>query len=185
MLLPPAAARAVNAERKLSGLSRVGQTFQRGKNSGRAQVGAFVVRLSELQENDQNSQRRNLSVPGQPALREMGGTEREASGSCQCPLVRASRAAWTVQAPWPFSSSLQDLKEANFDINQLYDCNWVVVNCSTPANFFHVLRRQILLPFRKPVSWRCPCLGRPGLRSPVGGWMCEWVVVGVLGLEER
>lgn len=49
--------------------------------------------------------------------------------------------------------SLQNLEEANFDINQLYDCNWIVVNCSTPGNFFHVLRRQILLPFRKPVSW--------------------------------
>lgn len=37
-------------------------------------------------------------------------------------------------------------------VRQLYDCNWIVVNCSTPANYFHVLRRQILLPFRKPVS---------------------------------
>lgn len=46
---------------------------------------------------------------------------------------------------------LPDLTEANFDISQLYDCNWVVVNCSTPGNFFHVLRRQILLPFRKPL----------------------------------
>lgn len=64
----------------------------------------------------------------------------------------------------PFPSLLQNLEEANFDINQLYDCNWVVVNCSTPGNFFHVLRRQILLPFRKPVSWGCPCSERPGLR---------------------
>ncbi|XP_004457535.1 2-oxoglutarate dehydrogenase complex component E1 isoform X1 [Dasypus novemcinctus] len=46
---------------------------------------------------------------------------------------------------------LPDLEEANFDISQLYDCNWVVVNCSSPGNFFHVLRRQILLPFRKPL----------------------------------
>uniref|UniRef100_A0A669Q564 oxoglutarate dehydrogenase (succinyl-transferring) n=1 Tax=Phasianus colchicus TaxID=9054 RepID=A0A669Q564_PHACC len=36
-------------------------------------------------------------------------------------------------------------------ISQLYECNWIVVNCSTPANYFHVLRRQILLPFRKPL----------------------------------
>lgn len=28
-----------------------------------------------------------------------------------------------------------------------------VVNCSTPANFFHILRRQITLNFRKPVSF--------------------------------
>uniref|UniRef100_H3CJZ9 2-oxoglutarate dehydrogenase complex component E1 n=1 Tax=Tetraodon nigroviridis TaxID=99883 RepID=H3CJZ9_TETNG len=39
----------------------------------------------------------------------------------------------------------------DFAVHQLYDCNWIVVNCSTPANYFHVLRRQILLPFRKPV----------------------------------
>ncbi|XP_030059146.1 2-oxoglutarate dehydrogenase-like, mitochondrial [Microcaecilia unicolor] len=39
----------------------------------------------------------------------------------------------------------------DFDICQLYECNWIVVNCSTPANYFHVLRRQILLPFRKPL----------------------------------
>ncbi|XP_038641628.1 2-oxoglutarate dehydrogenase, mitochondrial-like [Scyliorhinus canicula] len=39
----------------------------------------------------------------------------------------------------------------DFAVQQLYDANWIVVNCSTPANFFHVLRRQILLPFRKPL----------------------------------
>uniref|UniRef100_A0A672QXC5 oxoglutarate dehydrogenase (succinyl-transferring) n=1 Tax=Sinocyclocheilus grahami TaxID=75366 RepID=A0A672QXC5_SINGR len=39
----------------------------------------------------------------------------------------------------------------DFEVQQLYDCNWIVVNCSTPANYFHVLRRQILLPFRKPL----------------------------------
>ncbi|XP_015248814.1 PREDICTED: 2-oxoglutarate dehydrogenase, mitochondrial-like [Cyprinodon variegatus] len=39
----------------------------------------------------------------------------------------------------------------DFAVHQLYDCNWIVANCSTPANYFHVLRRQILLPFRKPL----------------------------------
>ncbi|XP_041116311.1 2-oxoglutarate dehydrogenase-like, mitochondrial [Polyodon spathula] len=39
----------------------------------------------------------------------------------------------------------------DFEVHQLYDCNWIVVNCSTPASFFHVLRRQILIPFRKPL----------------------------------
>nr|XP_014341840.1 PREDICTED: 2-oxoglutarate dehydrogenase-like, mitochondrial isoform X2 [Latimeria chalumnae] len=39
----------------------------------------------------------------------------------------------------------------NYEVHQLYDCNWIVVNCSTPANYFHVLRRQIRLPFRKPL----------------------------------
>ena len=62
-----------------------------------------------------------------------------------------------------------DIAKDNFEISQLYDCNWMViiviysiifylffllqvVNCTTPANFFHVLRRQVILPFRKPVS---------------------------------
>ena len=44
----------------------------------------------------------------------------------------------------------QSLTE-DFAVRQLYDCNWIVVNCSCPGNYFHVLRRQILLPFRKPV----------------------------------
>ncbi|OCT72033.1 hypothetical protein XELAEV_18035017mg [Xenopus laevis] len=39
----------------------------------------------------------------------------------------------------------------DFDVSQLFDCNWIVVNCSNPASYFHVLRRQILLPFRKPL----------------------------------
>ena len=29
--------------------------------------------------------------------------------------------------------------------------NMLIVNCTTPANFFHVLRRQIYWPFRKPL----------------------------------
>ena len=29
--------------------------------------------------------------------------------------------------------------------------NMLVVNCTTPANFFHVLRRQVYWPFRKPL----------------------------------
>ena len=71
--------------------------------------------------------------------------------------------------------SCPDITKENFEISQLYDCNWMVirrereytskqsfchffspsiqvVNCTTPANFFHVLRRQVYLPFRKPVS---------------------------------
>lgn len=29
--------------------------------------------------------------------------------------------------------------------NQVQACNWQVVNCTTPANYFHVLRRQVRL----------------------------------------
>lgn len=31
------------------------------------------------------------------------------------------------------------------------ECNMQVVNCSTAAQYFHVLRRQMLRPFRKPL----------------------------------
>ena len=39
----------------------------------------------------------------------------------------------------------------DFAIRQLLDTNMIVANCSTPANYFHILRRQIALPFRKPL----------------------------------
>ncbi|XP_032783560.2 2-oxoglutarate dehydrogenase, mitochondrial isoform X4 [Daphnia magna] len=38
-----------------------------------------------------------------------------------------------------------------FAIRQLHDTNMIVANCSTPANYFHLLRRQIAMPFRKPL----------------------------------
>ena len=34
---------------------------------------------------------------------------------------------------------------------QIQQANWQLVNCSTPANFFHVLRRQLHRQFRKPL----------------------------------
>jgi len=34
---------------------------------------------------------------------------------------------------------------------QIQRTNWQVVNCTTPANYFHVLRRQIHRDFRKPL----------------------------------
>uniref|UniRef100_A0A8D0AMB1 2-oxoglutarate dehydrogenase complex component E1 n=1 Tax=Sander lucioperca TaxID=283035 RepID=A0A8D0AMB1_SANLU len=54
-----------------------------------------------------------------------------------------------------------------FEVQQLYECNWIVVNCSTPANYCHVLRRQILLPFRKPLIIFTPksLLRHPDARS--------------------
>jgi 2-oxoglutarate dehydrogenase E1 component len=36
------------------------------------------------------------------------------------------------------------------------DFNMIVVNVSTPANFFHLLRRQLALPFRKPLVVMSP-----------------------------
>lgn len=35
--------------------------------------------------------------------------------------------------------------------HQLFDVNWIICNLTTPANLFHALRRQILMPFRKPL----------------------------------
>jgi 2-oxoglutarate dehydrogenase E1 component len=34
--------------------------------------------------------------------------------------------------------------------------NWIVANCSTPANYFHILRRQIYRNFRKPLVLMTP-----------------------------
>lgn len=58
----------------------------------------------------------------------------------------------TMSPVFTFVSTVGQIVTEDFAVHQLYDCNWIVVNCSTPANYFHVLRRQILLPFRKPVS---------------------------------
>ncbi|MBN1339263.1 MAG: 2-oxoglutarate dehydrogenase E1 component [Bacteroidales bacterium] len=47
--------------------------------------------------------------------------------------------------------------------------NMQVVNCTTPANFFHVLRRQLFRPFRKPLVIFTPksLLRHPACVSPV------------------
>ncbi|MGR3466855.1 MAG: 2-oxoglutarate dehydrogenase E1 component [Shimia sp.] len=34
--------------------------------------------------------------------------------------------------------------------------NWIVANCTTPANYFHILRRQIHRDFRKPLMMMTP-----------------------------
>lgn len=54
-----------------------------------------------------------------------------------------------------------------FAIRQLHDINWIVANCSTPANYYHILRRQIALPFRKPLIIMTPksLLRHPEARS--------------------
>jgi 2-oxoglutarate dehydrogenase E1 component len=34
--------------------------------------------------------------------------------------------------------------------------NWIVANCTTPANYFHILRRQLHRDFRKPLILMTP-----------------------------
>ncbi len=50
------------------------------------------------------------------------------------------------------------------------DFNMIVANVSTPANFFHLLRRQLALPFRKPLVVMSPksLLRHPKCVSDIG-----------------
>lgn len=60
-----------------------------------------------------------------------------------------------------------DATDPDFAMKQLHDCNMIVANCTTPANYFHVMRRQIVLPFRKPLIVFTPksLLRHPEARS--------------------
>jgi len=40
--------------------------------------------------------------------------------------------------------------------DQVKNCNWQVMNVTTPANYFHALRRQLERPFRKPLIIASP-----------------------------
>lgn len=53
--------------------------------------------------------------------------------------------------------------------SQIQACNWQIVNCTTPANYFHVLRRQIHRQFRKPLIVFSPknLLRHPLAKSPL------------------
>ena len=41
-------------------------------------------------------------------------------------------------------------------LRQIQDCNWQVINTTTPANYFHALRRQVVREFRKPLVVMSP-----------------------------
>ncbi|KJH49248.1 oxoglutarate dehydrogenase (succinyl-transferring), E1 component [Dictyocaulus viviparus] len=58
---------------------------------------------------------------------------------------------------------------STFEAQQLHDTNWIVANCTTPANIFHLLRRQVTKPFRKPIVVMSPksLLRHPLARSPI------------------
>ncbi|CAF4844283.1 unnamed protein product, partial [Rotaria socialis] len=48
------------------------------------------------------------------------------------------------------------IQHTDLAMYQLDDTNWIVANITTPANFFHILRRQLALPFRKPLIVMSP-----------------------------
>lgn len=52
---------------------------------------------------------------------------------------------------------------------QLKDCNWIVCQVTTPANLFHLYRRQVYLPFRRPLISFTPksLLRVPSTRSTI------------------
>ena len=47
-------------------------------------------------------------------------------------------------------------EDEEFAVKQLSSINMIVANCSNPANYAHMLRRQIKLPFRKPLVVMTP-----------------------------
>lgn len=47
------------------------------------------------------------------------------------------------------SSSLEDRPDSD-------DINYFVCHPTTPANFFHLMRRQMVMPFRKPLIVAAP-----------------------------
>ncbi|XP_055345775.1 2-oxoglutarate dehydrogenase, mitochondrial-like [Paramacrobiotus metropolitanus] len=54
----------------------------------------------------------------------------------------------------PYDMLLDCSREAV--LTQLRNTNWQVMNLTTPANLFHALRRQVKLPFRKPLVIMTP-----------------------------
>eukprot|EP00118_Oscarella_pearsei_P028876 m.3177 g.3177 ORF g.3177 m.3177 type:complete len:996 (+) comp9096_c0_seq1:289-3276(+) len=53
-------------------------------------------------------------------------------------------------------ASFKGVSESDYELKQLYDINWIVANCTNPANFFHIIRRQLAMPFRKPLILMTP-----------------------------
>ncbi|KAI8435368.1 hypothetical protein MSG28_003687 [Choristoneura fumiferana] len=64
--------------------------------------------------------------------------------------------------------NIPDLDDKELVLKQLRAANWIVCNVTTPANYFHMMRRQIAMPFRKPLILMTPKVGlkHPFYRSP-------------------
>lgn len=48
------------------------------------------------------------------------------------------------------------IQHTDISMYQLDDANWIIAHLTTPANYFHILRRQLALPFRKPLVMMSP-----------------------------
>ncbi|OAF66643.1 hypothetical protein A3Q56_05636 [Intoshia linei] len=64
-------------------------------------------------------------------------------------------------------SDVHPLFNQDFHMQQMHEINWIVAAPSTPANMFHLIRRQMALPFRKPLIVMTPksLLRHPDVRS--------------------
>jgi len=67
------------------------------------------------------------------------------------------------------ANSYPDYSPEEFELKQSYNTNWFICNITTPANFFHALRRQVKLDFRKPLVVMTPksLLRLESARSPL------------------
>ncbi|MGC1488651.1 MAG: thiamine pyrophosphate-dependent enzyme, partial [Albidovulum sp.] len=57
---------------------------------------------------------------------------------------------WEGQGPEHSSARLERF------LQQCAQDNWIIANCTTPANYFHILRRQLHRSFRKPLVLMTP-----------------------------
>ncbi|KAI0988533.1 hypothetical protein GJ496_002008, partial [Pomphorhynchus laevis] len=63
--------------------------------------------------------------------------------------ARIERFLQLCDQDWSVVPSVEEGKD--FSLERLRHTNMIIANCTTPANFFHVMRRQLALPFRKPL----------------------------------
>lgn len=92
-------------------------------------------------------------------------------------FIMAGEAKWfrfsglTLLLPHGFEGQGAEHSSARLEryLQMCADANAQVVNCTTPANYFHVLRRQLKRPLRKPLILATPksLLRHPGALSPL------------------